>query len=123
MQTQGDGPSQANDTPFSIAVDRRGDAAVLRLAGSCTMEVADRLRDCVKGLACEDLRLLVLEMSALDFIESTGLGSIIAGYLHLRRRHGEVRVVAPPLPIMHLLELTRLTQLFSIHQTVDEALA
>ena len=111
------------DSPFSISVDRRGDAAVVRLTGSCTMDVADQLGECVKGLASEDMRLLVLEMSALDFIESTGLGSIVAGYLRIRRHRGEIRMVSPPPPILHLLEITRLTQLFPIHKTVEEALS
>ena len=111
------------DSPFSISVDRQGDAAVVRLAGSCTMDVAGQLGECVKGLASEDMRLLVLEMSALDFIESTGLGGIVAGYLRIRRHRGEVRLVCPPPPILHLLEITRLTQLFPIHKTVEEALA
>ena len=76
------------DSPFSIEVELRGDAAVVRLTGSCTMDVAGKLGDCVKGLASEDMRLLVLELSALDFIESTGLGNIVAGYLRIRRHRG-----------------------------------
>ena len=111
------------DSPFSIKVDRRGDAAVVSLAGSCTMDVAGKLGECVKGLASEELRLLVLELSALDFIESTGLGSIVAGYLRIRRHRGEIRMVSPPPPILHLLEITRLTQLFTIHKTVEDALS
>jgi len=111
------------DSPFSIDVDRRDDAAVVRLVGSCTMDVAGQLGECVKGLAGEKLRVLVLELSALDFIESTGLGNIVAGYLRIRRHRGEVRMVSPPQPILNLLEITRLTQLFPIHNTVEEALA
>jgi anti-anti-sigma factor len=110
------------DSPFSIKVDRRGDVAVVCLKGSCTMDVAGKLGECVKGLASEEMRLLVLELSALDFIESTGLGNIVAGYLRIRRRNGEIRMVSPPPSIRHLLEITRLTQLFTIHRTVEEAL-
>ncbi|MFQ5410651.1 MAG: STAS domain-containing protein [Phycisphaerae bacterium] len=116
--------SPLRETPFSIRVDhRREDAVLVELSGSCTMNVAGKLGDCVKGLASEGLRLIVLDMSGMDFIESTGLGGIVAGYLRIRRRHGEVRLVAPSPAIRRLLEITRLTQLFACYETVDEAFA
>lgn len=111
------------DTPFSMEVERREGVVVLRLAGSCTMDVASELGEAIKKLASETHRTIVLDMAALDFIESTGLGSIVAGYLRLRRHQGEIRLTAPSEAIMRLLELTRLTQLFEIYKTMDEALA
>ncbi len=112
-----------HETPFSMAVERRGESAVVTLCGSCTMNHAEALGECVRDLAfTADVRLIVLDMSSLDFIESMGLGGIVAAYLRLRHRHGELRLVAPQPPIIHILELTRLTQLFDIRDTVDAAL-
>jgi len=112
-----------NDTPFTIDVERRDSAAIVRVSGSCTMEVSEKLGVCIKGLASEPLNPIVLELSALDFIESSGLGGIVAGYLRARRNHGEIRLVAPSKPILMLLELTRLTQLFGVYPSIDEALS
>ncbi|MCG8408396.1 MAG: STAS domain-containing protein [Phycisphaerales bacterium] len=111
------------DTPFSMKVKKHDRSVVMRLSGSCTMNVAAQLGENIKKLASESPRFIVLEMSTLDFIESTGLGSIVAGYLRLRRHQGEVRLVAPSEAIARLLDLTRLTQLFEVYKTVDEALA
>ncbi|MFQ5411277.1 MAG: STAS domain-containing protein [Phycisphaerae bacterium] len=111
-----------HDTPFTIDVERRDGAAVVRVSGSCTMEVSSKLGDCVKGLASEALNPIILELSTLDFIESSGLGGIVAGYLRARRNHGEIRLVAPSPPILNLLELTRLTQLFGVYPSISEAL-
>ena len=109
------------DTPFSIDVRRCGECAVVSIAGSCTMNESDQLTQSMLKLAGEQVRVVVIDMSRLDFIESTGLGAIIAGHLRVRKHQGEVRLVSPQPAIHHLLELTRLTQLFSIYKTVDEA--
>ena len=85
------------------------------------MNESDRLTQCMVKLAGEGVRLIVVDMSKLDFIESTGLGAIIAGHLRVRRHQGEVRLVSPMPAIYHLLELTRLTQLFTIYKSAEEA--
>lgn len=110
------------DVPFSITVEPRPGAALVRLAGACTMDVASTVGDHLVALATPSTRLLVLELSKLDFLESTGLGGVVAGYLRVRRNHGELRIVAPPPAIMALLEMTRLTQLFRVCDSVEEAL-
>lgn len=122
MTDDSQGESPLDETPFSIEVQRRGEAVVVRLSGSCTMYEGTRLAECLKKLASEDPRWIVIEMSKLDFIESSGLGAIIGGHLRVRRAHGEVRLVAPSPPIAQLLELTRLTQLFEVYDTLEKAL-
>ncbi len=109
------------DRPFSIKVERSPSDAVVRLAGSCTMVVAGQLGETLLRLASESVRIIIIDMSELDFIESTGLGGIVAGYLRLRRMQGELRIVGPRPPIRQLLELTRLTQLFALHESVESA--
>jgi len=113
---------EPTETPFGLRVDERGRTAVIELSGSCTMSDAGRLKDGLRQQAERDIDLIILDMRKLDFIESTGLGGIISGYLRLRRRHGELRIVQPLPPIQHLLELTRLTQLFRVYPTVESAM-
>jgi anti-sigma B factor antagonist len=124
MTPQGNaaGKKSTRETPFSVSVEEREQAVVVRLAGSCTMDVSGQLARCLRSVAAQGVRLLILELSGLDFIESAGLGGIIAGHLRVRRSNGEVRLVAPQPPIRELLELTRLTQLFQIFESVEDAI-
>jgi anti-sigma B factor antagonist len=122
METQSAKRQPLNETPFSIEVERRAEAAVVRLAGSCTMTASDRLAQSLVSLATERPKLIVVDLGRLDFIESTGLGAIVAGFLRCRRHEGEVRLVGPAPEIAHLLEVTRLNQLFRVHPSVDEAI-
>ena len=121
-QSNSSGRGLAPDTPFLIEIEHRPNGVIARLSGSCTMEVSSTLGECLVELASEQPHVIVLEMSSLDFIESTGLGGIIAGYLRCRRQQGEVRLVAPQESILALLQLTRLTQLFRIFDTIEDAL-
>jgi|CXWL01.1.fsa_nt_gi anti-sigma B factor antagonist len=113
----------AYTAPLTVEVSHRPGGVVVRLAGACTMEVASRISDALLKLAEQKPPLVAVDMSALDFIESSGLGGIVGGYLRLRRHHGELRVVSPRPAIREILELTRLTQLFKVYDSVDAALS
>ncbi|HWL93277.1 MAG TPA: STAS domain-containing protein [Phycisphaerae bacterium] len=111
-----------HETPFTIRVDRQADAAVVYAGGSCTMTVSKRLADTLREVGGENLRVVVLDLTGLDFIESSGLGGIVAGYLRARLHKGELRVVNPTPDIRKLLEMTRLVQLFPIYPSIEAAL-
>jgi len=111
------------DRPLTIQVERHEEAAVIRLGGSCTMEVSSQVRHAIVGLANEEIRLIVLDLSDLDFIDSNGLGGVIAGHLKLRHQRGSIRVVNPSPAITELLGVTKLTQIFPIFPDLASALA
>ncbi len=111
------------DRPLTIQVERHEHAAVIRLGGSCTMEVSSQVRHAIVGLANEDVRLIVLDLSDLDFIDSNGLGGVIAGHLKLRHNRGAIRIVNPSAAISELLQVTKLSQIFPTFPDLQSALA
>ena len=111
------------DTPFRMEIESRDATCIVRLHGSCTMEVSNDLGESLQELAKDNVTHLILDMSDLDFIESTGLGGVVSTYLRCRRRDGDLKLVGPQPPILAVLQLTRLTQLFPVFDTIEEALA
>jgi anti-anti-sigma factor len=113
--------SPTADKPLTFDVKRSPRAAVVRISGSASMNEADKLRERLETLAGEKFPLVVLDLSGLDFICSLGLGAIIL--MHLKNRHhdGQIRLVAPQPAVQELLETTRLTKLFPIFPTVEQA--
>lgn len=107
-----------------IEIDRRGtDSAVVTLTGSANMDIADHLQERLIDLLDQGAERLVLDLSGLKFISSVGLSAIIGAHLHCRHRLSEVRLVNPQPAILDLLNITRLTRIFTIHDSVEQALS
>jgi len=109
--------------PLHLKVDHRGDAIVAKLSGSAHMEDTSELQDKLVALVDEHPKQLIIDLTDLNFISSVGLGGIIAAHLRSRHNKGVVKLVSPQSTIMDLLEVTRLTKLFDIYDSVDSALA
>jgi len=108
---------------LQIEVQPAGPAAVVRLIGSADMNVTDLLRDRLVQLVDAGNHILVLELSQLKFINSMGLGAIIAAHLRCRHCKTEIRLVSPQQPIRDMLRITRLDRLFGIFDSLDAAMA
>jgi len=62
-------------------------------------------------------------MEGVSFVDSTGLGSVIAGLRQLRSKDGHLRLAAPNQQVQLVLELTTLDRIFTYYATVEDALA
>lgn len=116
------GRAEAPLPPLMIDVARRKGAVVVSLTGAATMEHVEKLRATLLTLAEDPVRRIVLDMSGLDFISSVGLGAIVAAYLRCSRRQIALRLAAPQAKVRDMLGVTKLTQLLTICDSVDEAM-
>ncbi|HAU38097.1 MAG TPA: hypothetical protein DCX07_10335 [Phycisphaerales bacterium] len=107
--------------PLAMDVRQIGGATVVTVNGSAGMSEAERMRAALERLAADRTPVIVLDLSRMDFICSTGLGAIIAGHLKCRHHAGQIRLVNPQPAVKQLLETTRLTKLFPIYRTVEQA--
>ena len=113
----------SHNKPFLMNITTRDNAVVLAVAGSVSMTDAERLQEKLEQIAAERVPIIVLDLREMDFICSVGLGAIIVGHLKCRHHAGQVRLVSPVPSVRELLETTRLTKLFDIYDSVEEALA
>lgn len=111
------------DQPLRVDIQQRGDLAIVKLSGSASMDACGSLQGRLYELIDLDIKRLILDMSDLDFMSSVGLGAIIAAYLRGRHRNCEIKLVGPQPRILELLDLTRLTRLFEVFKSMDEAIA
>jgi anti-sigma B factor antagonist len=112
-----------DDGDFHLDVEQRGDASVVTIRGSAGMTAADTLREALETLAAREVPVIVIDLSGMEFISSLGLGAIINGHLKCRHHNGRIKLVNPRASVRRLLETTRLTKLFAVHPTVEQALA
>ena len=94
---------------------------VIGLQGELDVHGAPKLRDSLFELMAEGHQRIVLDFSALEFIDSSGLG-VILGALRRQRDHGGQLVVACATPrIVRLLEITGLSDVMSLRDSVEDA--
>jgi anti-sigma B factor antagonist len=109
---------------MDIAQRQIGDVTVLDLSGKITSTDSDgRLKEKVTGLVTEGKKKLVLNLSDVSFIDSSGLGETVACYTTARGNGGEVKLVGATKRIKDLLVMTKLITVFDSHDKLDEATA
>jgi anti-sigma B factor antagonist len=88
----------------------------LDVAGAPTLKEA--ISEALKGGPSK----VVLDMEGVSFVDSTGLGSVIAALKQIRSSQGDLRLAAPNQQVRVVLELTTLDRVFPYFSTVEEAL-
>lgn len=110
----------SGDLVLDVRVE--GTACVVRLTGAVGMAEACLLEEQLDQLVQNPNSLVVLDLSQLDFLCSSGLGALIGAHAKARPYEGQLRLAGPNSMVKRLLETTRLNSLFGIYATVEEAL-
>ena len=101
-----------------------GDAtAILAISGSVDLTTAPSLRDRLAELIDDGRLCIVVDLTGTDFLDSTGLGALVAALKRLRMRSGEIRVVCAAGHVRKVFEITSLDRVFALHDTLEAALA
>jgi anti-sigma B factor antagonist len=106
-------------------LSRQTDAGVTVLAPSGRLDVAGApmLKEAIGEAVKKGQPRLVIDMEGVSFVDSTGLGSVIAALKLVRSSKGDLRLAAPNQQVRVVLELTTLDRVFPYFATVDEALS
>jgi anti-sigma B factor antagonist len=108
---------------FSIEATAENGTAVVAVHGSVDLTTAPDLRDRLAELIDDGNRCIIADLTATDFLDSTGLGALVAALKRLRMKDGEIRVVCTAGHVRKVFEITSLDRVFPMHDTVEEALA
>ncbi|MFE6757955.1 STAS domain-containing protein [Streptomyces sp. NPDC057684] len=76
----------------------------------------------VQGLA-EGHRHFVLDLCHTPFLDSMGLGMIVAVAKHIKARHGSLRIACSSEWLLHVFSLGGLRHAYSFHDSVEQAIA
>jgi anti-sigma B factor antagonist len=108
---------------FSVAGDVDGDLAVVTAQGEIDVATSEPLRQALLAAEQQGARYVVVDLTAVDFLDSTGLG-VLVGRLKLVRNHsGWLRIVCSNDRILRVFRITGLDKVFGIHDSLEDALA
>lgn len=101
-------------------VERKG-FAVLAVQGEVDVYTAPQFREQLIQLVDQGHRRIVVDLEGVEFLDSTGLGVLVGGLKRVRSHEGDLALVCTQRRILKVLEITGLTKVFSIHDSVEAA--
>jgi anti-sigma B factor antagonist len=104
-------------------VERFEHAVAVRLSGELDAFDAPALRETFAELNTANGDVVVLDLSAVSFLDSTVLGTVVGLLRRVREGGGELRVVLPETPARRIFEVTSLDQTLGVWPSRAAALA
>jgi anti-sigma B factor antagonist len=114
--------SGASVPAVELKVSTRSHAghAVMDVAGEIDLYTAPRLQAEFTRLLETGPSRVVIDMSGVDFCDSTGMNVLLSALKRLKERGGALEVAAPRPAVRKILQVTGLDSVFTVHETVPE---
>jgi anti-sigma B factor antagonist len=108
---------------LKVKTRMEGDIAVISVSGKLMGgPESDALRNEVKNLIDEGKRKFVVNLKGVPWINSTGLGALMAVYTSIQRSEGVLRLCHVSDRIQSLFMITKLLTIFDTYPTEEEAI-
>jgi anti-sigma B factor antagonist len=86
-------------------------------------EESNALREKVKGLVAEGKKKLVLNMANVTFIDSAGLGTLVAAHHSAKSQGASLKLCHLGAKFQEVLQITKLLTVFDVYNSESEAVA
>lgn len=96
---------------------------VLAVTGEVDVYTAPRLREKLVELVTQGKYQIVVDLEGVEFLDSTGLGVLVGGLKRVRTHEGDLSLVCTQQRILKVFDITGLNKVFTIHDSVDAAVA
>ena len=108
---------------LGLETSERNSWAVLAVTGEVDVATVPRLREQLHSLVAQGKHHIVVDLEGVDFLDSTGLGVLVGALKRVRTHDGDLALVCTQSRIRKVFEVTGLTKVFSLYDSVDEAVA
>jgi anti-sigma B factor antagonist len=108
---------------MNLLVESResGPWTVVQPKGEIDLYTAPRLREELSGLVQQGRTQLVVDLSSVEFLDSTGLGTLIGSLKRCREAGGELVLAGASETVRKVLGITGLDKVFALHPTAEDA--
>jgi anti-sigma B factor antagonist len=107
---------------LDIQESSREGISILTLKGRLAVGESTAVREAIQTLSTAGKINVVLDLSHVDYIDSTGLGALVICYTSLKKQDGALKLVNPNKRNVELLLLTKLHTIFEVFTEVQDAI-
>lgn len=108
---------------LSVRERQAGDVTILDMNGEVRIgEGSIALRDAIGNLAADGKKKILLNLAGVSYIDSSGIGELIAKYTTVTRQGGQLKLLNLTDRIQNLLVITKLLTVFDSYEDEGEAL-
>lgn len=123
MGRRGDALCDSRPVDFTAETAQVGDRFVVTATGELDVHSAPALSAEVDPLSSRAGAAIVVDLTGVGFVDSTGLGVLVTTLKHVREAGGRLDVVAATPRVLKVFALTGLDVVIPLHATLAEALA
>jgi anti-sigma B factor antagonist len=99
-----------------------GDVTVIDAAGRITLgDGASAFRDIIRDLASKGDKKLLLNLSEVSYIDSSGIGELVSGFTTVTNHGGSLKLIGLSKRVKDLLQITKLYTVFEVFDDEAEA--
>ena len=109
---------------MNIRFESHGNRGIAVVSGALNVTAAASFREQAGRWVDEhpEMKLAVVDLADVDFLDSAGLGALLALLRKAGERGGDVRIAGLRKPVRMIFEITRTYKVFDIYDTAAEAL-
>ncbi len=107
---------------MKIREEKRNDSVVCFLEGEININNSPELRKSFDGIISRGEKKVIIDFSAVSYIDSSGLATLIEMFQRLKKIGGKLRFSNMEQKIKNVFEITKLHKLFEIFDTQEAAL-
>jgi anti-sigma B factor antagonist len=113
---------QMNQKPFEASEEVVRGTWVIRIAGELDIATSPKVRELLSDAARDQERPLVIDLTSCDFVDSTGLATLLHGAKPAQNGESNVALVCIGGEVRKLLELTAIDRTIPVYETLDSAI-
>jgi len=106
---------------LTLATHEVDERVVVSVSGEIDVYTAPRLRERIADLVASGHYQLVIDLEAVDFLDSTGLGVLVGGLKKVRAHNGSLDLVCTQERLLKIFRITGLSKVFVIRDSVAAA--
>lgn len=107
---------------LNITERRNNSIVILDLKGNIRLGEGSReLHDTIRRLVENGEKKILLNLADVSYIDSSGLGELVAGYTTLQKNAGEMKLLHLTRRITELMMITKLLTVFDVYENEEEA--